>query len=328
MSEKKLMSLADMFGENTEEKEVTNQTEIDIAKLISFANHPFKLYDGERFENMVRSIRELGVIVPVIVRPKGEEFEILSGHNRVNAAKTAGLLKVPVIIKENLEDEEAMLIVTETNLMQRSFSDMLHSERATALEQHHKALASQGKRTDILKEIETLLKADEIKDEETSRQVGEKLTSADETGKTYNLSGRSVSRYLRICNLIKELKDRLDIEEIPFTASVTLSYLTEEEQYIVELILCEHNFKVDMKKAEVLRTYSESKKLDEETAYAILSGELNKKQKSNKPAPIKLKPKLINKFFTPETKQPEIEEVIEKALELYFKSQGKEVLDE
>lgn len=328
MSEKKLMSLADMFGENTEGKEATNQTEIDLVKLVSFKNHPFKLYEGERFENMVRSIRELGVIVPVIVRPKGEEYEILSGHNRVNAAKAAGLLKVPVIIKENLEDEEAMLIVTETNLMQRSFSDMLHSERATALEQHHKALSSQGKRTDLLKEIETLLKADEIKDDETSRQVGEKLTSADETGKTYNLSGRSVSRYLRICNLIKELKDRLDIEEIPFTSSVTLSYLTEEEQYIVELILSEHNFKVDMKKAEALRTYSESKKLDEETAYAILSGELNKKQKSNKPSPIKLKPKLINKFFTPETKQTEIEEVIEKALELYFETQKKEVLDE
>lgn len=182
MSEKKLMSLADMFGEDTEQKETANQTEIDISKLVSFENHPFKLYEGERLENMVRSIRELGVIVPVIVRPKGEEYEILSGHNRVNAARTAGLLKVPAIIKENLEDEEAMLIVTETNLMQRSFSDMLHSERAAALEQHHKALSSQGKRTDILKEIESLLKADEMKDDETSRQVGEKLTSADETG--------------------------------------------------------------------------------------------------------------------------------------------------
>lgn len=328
MSEKKLMSLADMFGEDTEEKESANQTEIDISKLVSFENHPFKLYEGERLENMVRSIRELGVIVPVIVRPKGDKYEILSGHNRVNAAKTAGLLKVPAIIKENLEDEEAMLIVTETNLMQRSFSDMLHSERAAALEQHHKALASQGKRTDILKEIESLLKADEIKSDETSRQIGEKLTSADETGKTFNLSGRSVSRYLRICNLIKELKDRLDIEEIPFTASVNLSYLTEEEQYIVELILSEHNFKVDMKKSESLRAYSEGKKLNEETAYVILSGELHKKKKTNKPSSIKLKSKLINKFFTPETKQPEIEDVIEKALELYFKSQVKEVLNE
>ncbi|GAA0179023.1 hypothetical protein SH2C18_19770 [Clostridium sediminicola] len=154
------------------------------------------------------------------------------------------------------------------------------------------------------------------------------MTRADETGKTYNLSGRSVSRYLRICNLIKELKDRLDMEEIPFTASVTLSYLTEENQYIVEIILSEHNFKVDMKKAESLRAYSEAKKLNEDTAYAILSGELNKKRKVNKSSTIKLKPKLINKFFAPETKQPEIEDVIEKALELYFKSQGKGEVDE
>lgn len=328
MSEKKLMSLADMFGENTEEKEIANQTEIDIEKLVAFENHPFKLYEGERFENMVRSIRELGVIIPVIVRAKGEKFEILSGHNRVNAARTAGLHTVPAIIKENLEDEEAMLIVTETNLMQRSFSDMLHSERATALEQHHKAIDSQGKRTDILKEIETLLKAGEIVEEETSRQVGKRLTSADETGKSYNLSGRSVSRYLRICNLIKALKDRLDIEEIPFIASVTLSYLKEGEQHIVEDIISENKYKIDMKKAESLRNCSENKKLNKETAYTILSGELNKKQKSSKPSPIKLKHKLINKFFAPETKQPEIEEIIEKALELYFKSQGKEVLDE
>lgn len=328
MSEKKLMSLDDMFGDSINTTEQENQTKIEITRLIPFENHPFKLYEGERFENMVRSIKEFGVIVPVIVRPKGYDYEILSGHNRVNAAKAAGLLEVPVVIKENLEDEEAMLIVTETNLMQRSFSDMLHSERGAALSEHHKALSSQGKRTDLLKEIESLLKADEINDVETSRQLGEKLTSVDETGKTYNLSGRSVSRYLRICNLIKELKDRVDTEEIPFTASVTISYLAEVEQQIVEEILSEHNFKIDMKKAETLRMFSEGKKLNEETAYSILSGEINKKPKTNKPASIKLKPKLINRFFNVEAKQTEIEEVIEKALELYFETQKKEVLDE
>lgn len=328
MSEKKLMSLDDMFGENTKEVEIKNQIEVETSKLVPFEKHPFKLYEGERFDNMVRSIKELGVIVPIIVRAKGELYEILSGHNRANAAKVAGLKKVPVIIKENLEDEEAMLIVTETNLMQRSFSDMLHSERAMALSEHHKALASQGKRTDILKEIEAMLKADEIKNEETSRQVGEKLTSADETGKSYNLSGRTVSRYLRICNLIKELMDKLDIEEIPFTACVELSYLTKEEQHIVNDILTDNKFKVDIKKAEVLREFSLKKNINQETAYSIISGELNKKQKANKSSSIQLKPKLINKYFSPEIKQPEIEDIIDKALKLYFDTQGKEVLDE
>lgn len=328
MSEKKLMSLDDMFGENTKEVEIKNQIEVETSKLVPFEKHPFKLYEGERFDNMVRSIKELGVIVPIIVRTKGELYEILSGHNRANAAKVAGLKKVPVIIKENLEDEEAMLIVTETNLMQRSFSDMLHSERAMALSEHHKALASQGKRTDILKEIEAMLKADEIKNEETSRQVGEKLTSADETGKSYNLSGRTVSRYLRICNLIKELMDKLDIEEIPFTACVELSYLTEEEQHIVNDILTDNKFKVDIKKAEALREFSLKKNLNQEIAHSIISGKLNKKQKSNKSSTIQLKPKLINKYFSPEVKQPEIEDIIDKALKLYFDTQGKEVLDE
>lgn len=329
MSERKLMSLDDMFGDS-EVKGDTNSgvIEVEIDRLIPFLNHPFKLYEGERFDNMVRSIKELGIIVPVIVRKKGDNYEILSGHNRVNAAKVAGLNKVPVSIKENIDDEEAILIVTETNLMQRSFSDMLFSERAAALSEHHKALTSQGKRTDLLKEIETMLKADEMKGKETSRLLGEKLTSADETGRSFNLSGRTVSRYLRICHLIKELKDRLDIEEIPFFAAVELSYLKEDEQNIIEDILTENKFRIDLKKSQALRDYSEKNKLDGETANSILSGELNKKAKPNKPATIKLKPKLISKYFKPEVKQPEIEEIIDKALKLYFDSQGKEVLDE
>lgn len=318
MSEKKLMRLDDFFTPIETQYSPTKIEDIEIERLIPFENHPFKLYEGERFENMVRSIKEFGIIVPVIVRSKGYDYEILSGHNRVNAAKEAGILEVPVVIKDDLDDEEAMLIVTETNLMQRSFSDMLYSERAAALAEHHKALSSQGKRTDFLKEIESILKANEVKDGETSRQLGEKLTSADETGKTYNLSGRSVSRYLRICKLIKELKDRVDTEEIPFTASVTISYLTKEEQQIVEKILSENNFKIDMKKAETLRAFSEGKRLNEEAVYSVLLGEINKKPKANKPAPIKLKPKVLNKYFAPDVSKTEMEKTIEKALDLYF----------
>lgn len=328
MSEKKLLSLDDMFGDIIETKDNINQREIEISKLLPFEKHPFKLYEGERLENMVRSIKDIGIILPIIVRPKGLLYEILSGHNRVNAAKKAGLTKVPAIIKENLEDEEAMLIVTETNLMQRSFADMLHSERATALSEHHKALAAQGKRTDILKEIDTMLKADDIRERATSRQCGEKSTSADETGKNYNLSGRTVSRYLRICYLIKGLKDRMDVDEIPFLSCVGLSFLRQDEQQIVENILSNNRYKIDIKKTEVLRDYSEKSKLNDETAYSIISGVINNKPKSNKPLSVKLKPKLISKYFSPEVKQPEIENIIEKALKLYFETQGKEVLNE
>lgn len=328
MSEKKLMSLDDMFGDSINTMQQENQTLIEISRLIPFENHPFKLYEGERFENMVRSIKEFGVIVPVIVRPKRYDYEILSGHNRVNAAKSAGLLEVPIVIKENLEDEEAMLIVTETNLMQRSFGDMLHSERAAALSEHHKALSSQGKRTDLLKEIESLLNADEIKREETSSPVGKKLRTHEQISEAYNLSKNSIARYLRISRLVNELKEFVDSEEISIRAGVDLSYLLDEEQILIADILTSNEFKIDMKKAETLRAFSEGKKLNEETAYSILSGELNKKPKANKPSPIKLKPKLINRFFNAEAKQTEIEEVIERALELYFETQKKEVLDE
>lgn len=321
MSERKLMSLDDMFGDG--ESDINSRViEVEIDKLIPFSNHPFKLYEGERFDNMVKSIKELGVIVPIIVRGKEDKFEILSGHNRVNAAKVAGFNKVPISIKENIDDEEAILIVTETNLMQRSFSDMLYSERAAALSEHYKALKSQGKRTDLLKGIETMLKADEIKVEATSRLLGEKFISADEAGRGFNLSGRTVSRYLRICHIIKELKDRLDIEEIPFFAAVELSYLKEQEQNIVEHIIDENKFKINLKKSEALRDYSEKNKFNEETVYLILSGKFNKKAKLNKLAPIKLNQKLISKYFKSETKQPEIEEIIDKALKLYFDSKG------
>ena len=147
----------------------TNATEsLFVDELIPYADHPFKLYEGERLDDMVRSVKELGVIVPVIVRPLDEDYEILSGHNRVNAAKIAGLKKVPVIIKTGLTDEEAKLIVTETNLVQRSFADLSHSERAVALKMHLEALkesnGGQGTRTDLLDEIKTLSNPHEIKE--------------------------------------------------------------------------------------------------------------------------------------------------------------------
>lgn len=101
MSEKRLMSLDDMFGDTQPEKETKSViTEIEIEKLVSFSNHPFKLYEGERLNDMVESIKEFGVIVPIVVRPIGTSYQILSGHNRVNAAKLVGILKVPAVIKE------------------------------------------------------------------------------------------------------------------------------------------------------------------------------------------------------------------------------------
>ena len=148
-----------LAGEMPSKEKTSGVEKLDIENLVPFANHPFKLYEGERLNDMTRSIKEMGVLLPVIVRPNPKDkvnYEILSGHNRVNAAQRAGLTFVPVIIKEGLSDDEAKLIVTETNLVQRSFSDLSHSERAIALKQHMEVVRKQGKRSDLIDEIERL----------------------------------------------------------------------------------------------------------------------------------------------------------------------------
>jgi ParB family chromosome partitioning protein len=294
-----------------------NATEtLFIDELIPFADHPFKLYEGERFDDMVRSIKELGVIVPVIVRPlNGDEgtYEILSGHNRVNAAKYAGLKKVPVVIKTGLTDDEAKLIVTETNLVQRSFADLSHSERAAALKQHLDVIKLQGKRTDLLNEIKMLSTPHEIKENDKSGLIDPKQDARNRTGDKYGLDPRSVSRYVRLCELNRPLLDRVDNDEIGLYPAVSLSYLTSDEQAELDKLLSDSAYKIDMKKAESLRGFSESKKLTHEKMKQILSGELNKKPKPKTTPPFKLKAKIYQKYFEPNTPQAEMETVIDQA---------------
>lgn len=208
-----------LLGDNDEreillKKQVKNKDVhveyLKIKDLEGFENHPFKLYEGKRLSAMIQSIREFGIITPIIVRPKeGERYEILAGHNRVNATRMCNLDTVPAIVKEVQCDEEALLIVTETNFMQRSFSEMSYSERALTIYQHHQTLKAQGRRQDLLVEIEEYMKQ---VDNDTSCQPGEKLSSDKKVGEQYNLSGRTISRYLRVYQLYKGLQDKLDNE--------------------------------------------------------------------------------------------------------------------
>ena len=278
------------------DNEKKGTTEVDISQLVPFSNHPFKLYEGPRLNDMVESIKEYGVITPLIVRPKEDgKYEILSGHNRANSAKIAGLTKVPVVIKEDLTDEEAMLIVTETNLIQRAFSELTHSEKARILTERHNAIKQQGKRIDLINEIEKLSKADDLEENETLSQIETKLRSDAKIGEKYDLSRAMVSRYLRIDTLIAELKERLDNNEVPFTAAVDLSFLKQEEQEIVEDILDDYGFKVDLKKSDILKSYSQGSNFKYDKAYEVLSGKYFNKPKKVKN--FKLKPKLINNIL-------------------------------
>ena len=160
-----LLRLDAEFTEQHKETKTTEQeigiTTISIAKIRMFRNHPFRLYDGERLDDMVESVRANGVLIPAIVRKiepdeNGCEYEMLSGHNRMKASHIGGHDELPCIVKENLSDEDALIYVVETNLLQRSFADMLPSEKAAVLSLHYSKMFSQGKRNDIISEHKML----------------------------------------------------------------------------------------------------------------------------------------------------------------------------
>ena len=336
------INLNEMFGlDPDEDKNIENEkqgaTEIELSQLVPFSNHPFRLYEGDRLDDMVQSIKDHGVITPLIVRKlEDDKYQILSGHNRANAAKMANLIKVPIVIKEELTDEEAMLIVTETNLIQRSFSELSHSEKARILTERHNAIKEQGKginvdkkispesqrKLDIINEIEMLSNIDLINVNDESGRICPQASTREKIGNKYDLSPRNVSNYIRIDTLTKELKERLDTDEIPFTSAVDLSFLNEGYQEIIETILEDYGYKIDLKKSEVLKNYAQGRNLNYDKAKEVLSGKYFNRPKKVKN--FKLKSKLVNKFFKEDKTQKEIEEIIEAAIEIYFSQDGEE----
>ncbi|MCO5385355.1 MAG: ParB N-terminal domain-containing protein [Desulfosporosinus sp.] len=326
---KRIKSMDELLMAVEPESQTTNikngVVRLKFSQVDSYSNHPFRLYSGERLDDMVASISNYGILTPMIARTKDNgRYEMLAGHNRMNAGTLAGLDEGDFIIKENLSDEEAWMYVIETNVMQRSFTDMLPSEKAAVLALRHSKMFSQGKRNDIIAELIKLEKSHEIKEVETSAPVGQKLTSRDKVGLEYGLSKNTVARLLRVDKLDNDLKIRVDNSEISIRCAVDLSYLAEAEQVEVNKVLTENEYKVDMKKTDMLRNYSENSKLNEKTAYQILSGEVNKKPKSTTPPPVKIKHKVYSKYFPADTKASEIEKIVDEALEWYFSSKVKE----
>lgn len=318
-------TFADLLGEDSIDKEMSYSNtfkdlyEISIDRLIPFDNHPFKLYEGDRFNDMVDSIKEYGVITPIIVRKLDDNYQIISGHNRVKAAKLVGLEKLPAIIK-NYSDDEAMLIVTESNLIQRSFSELAYSERACIIATRHNTMKRQGVRTDIIEEIENLSKQLDIEESETSCQLGTKLDSNQIIGDKYNLSRRSIARYLRIAKLIDEIKELIDESTMPLGSGVCLSYLNDQDQLLVHQMIMQINKgKLDIHKAQRIKKLSKQNKINQVTLEEVL---LLKKDDKKAKTKFNINSNIIDRFFDKKTKKKDIEDTIEKALDLYFKSQG------
>lgn len=294
--------------------------QIGLDMLIPYHNHKFKLYDDERLDDMVDSIRKNGVLEPIIVRPAADgKYEILAGHNRCNAAKLAGFTTVPGVIKENLSDEEAEMYVIETNVMQRGFDDLRISERAAVVAMRHNAMFSEDKRRAIERELAQL-------NGETVEDDAEKKSKLAATGEEYGLGKNTVARLIRIDTLIEPLKEWIDSKRLSMRAGVELSYISETAQTAVS---DKHRrtdgtmVQLDEKTAKRYRNLFEGFTGTEKQAADLLHREsVSETEKavmtSEKPIKISMQPNMFRKYFTADTKPQEIADTIEKALEMYF----------
>lgn len=185
--------------------------------------------------------------MPVIVLQIDDGYEMLASHNRQNAARIAGLDKIPAIVKKNLTEEEAYVYVIETNVIQRSFSELLPSEKGEVLTERYEKVVCQGKRNDILQEIARL----EGKEISCGHDVHKK--TRDNIGEEYGMVGRNAARYLRVHFLNDDLKLMLDTGRLTQVAGVEISFLNEEEQDLVYRVLQTDGIRADLDNARELR---------------------------------------------------------------------------
>ena len=237
---------------------------------------------------------------------------MLSGHNRQNAARIAGLTEIPAIVKEGLSDEEAYVYVIETNLIQRSFADLLPSERAAVLEARYNKVCCQGKRNDIIQELRIM--SGETP-EETCGHNGHKLKSRDALAEEYGYSSRNVARYLRINNLIRPIKNLLDTNRIAFLAAVDISYLADKEQEAVFKVIDGKGMKLKPKMAAELRKHAGE--LTENSVKQLIGDMTEKKPASGHWVKVKLPDDVCQKHFAG-LSMAQITEVVEQALEEWF----------
>lgn len=267
--------------------------EIPIHKIEDFPNHPFQVRNDEEMMDLIDSVAKSGVIAPALVRPKEDgSYEMIAGHRRKYACLQNGLRTIPCIIR-NLSDEEAVMIMVDTNLRQRQ--TILPSEKAFAYRMKLEAMNRQGARTDL-----------------TSGPVGQKLNSLKSLSDSSDDSMKQIQRYIRLTYLIEPLLKLVDEGHIAMRPAVELSYLEPHTQNMVleemEINVCSpsHDQTIRMRKAQ------EEGKLTDEVISVIMQEE-----KPNQIEKIRLSSQRISRFFAPRTSVKEMENEIVKALEVY-----------
>lgn len=276
--------------------EIAGTQEIEIGRIHAFPNHPFKVLDDERMDTLVESIRENGILNPVIVRPdKNGDYEMISGHRRLHAAGIVGLSKVPAIVKE-MSDDEAIIKMVDANIQSE---EILPSERAFSLKMKMDAVKRQGKRTDL-----------------TSDHNGPKL-AAVEVGETVGISSTQVKRYIRLTELIPELLDYVDNKKIGLVMAVDLSYLDQQVQKWVYEYFKENGFLKPVQ-VEALKNHPNLSNASQHMIITILNEALPKKSTAAK---VSLSEKKLDKYFPPHYSAKDRENVIIQLLEQWSAQQ-------
>lgn len=264
-----------------------NVKEIYVSDCVPFEDNPFKIQNNSEMEMLIDSVKENGILIPIVVRPKDGKYEILSGHRRIYACKVAGIETVPAIVRE-LTKDEAVIFMVDSNLQREG---LLPSEKGFAYKMKLEAMKHQGR---------------------TSAQVGQKLTSVQQIADNTTDSRTQIQRYIRLTNLEKPLLDMVDEGRIALTPAVELSYLLPEEQKdLIETIESE-DCTPSLSQSVRMRKLSADGMLTMDKIFEIMT-----EVKGNQIEVLKIPTDRVRQYFKPDTTYKQMEDYIVKALEHY-----------
>lgn len=276
--------------------------QIPLSEIRPFKNHPFKVADDELMQQTIDSIMQVGVLNPAIIRPAPEGgYEMVAGHRRLHAADLAGLKTIPAIVR-NLDDDEAVILMVDSNLQRETISPM---ERAQAYKMKLEALKHQGKRVDL-------------EGKSTSTQIAQKL-SVEKVAAEAGTSRDQVRRYIRLTELLPEVQKKVDSKEIAFSPAVELSYLTRDEQKQFLDAMDYSQNTPSLSQAQRLKKLSREGKCTQEAMRSIMSEEKKEEQER-----ITLSSDTLRKYFPRSYTPLQMQQTIIKLLEQWQKKQQRQ----
>jgi ParB family transcriptional regulator, chromosome partitioning protein len=297
----KLTSVDDLFrtDESRADERREKVMEIPLIDISDFPNHPFKVRSDEAMLEMAASVKQYGVLVPALVRPKeGGGYEMVAGHRRKKASELAGREFMPCIVRD-LDNDEATIIMVDSNLQRENISP---SEKAFAYKMKLEAIKRQGARNDL-----------------TSPQVAAKFRSDDTVAKEANISGDTLRRYIRLTELTPTLRDMVDEKQIALNPAVELSYLAEKEQLALLETMQSEDCTPSLAQAQRMKKLSQEGRLNTDVIYTILTEE-----KPNQKEKFTIQSERVDRYFPKGFTEKQKEDLIVQLLEGWYKKRQRE----